>query len=149
MSFRIRRILVAIRDEEHAARGPLQKAATLARATDARIELFHAINEPAAIDALRRGLVKGEPARQIIDATTARSHKRLEKIAAHKEFRGLKVTCRANWDYPPHEAIIRAVQASEADLVIAAVQPKIVAGRLLLANTDWELIRHCPCPVLL
>jgi len=29
------------------------------------------------------------------------------------------------------------------------VQPKSVGSRLLLANTDWELIRNCPCPVLI
>jgi universal stress protein E len=41
------------------------------------------------------------------------------------------------------------VLASKADLVIASVQPKQIGSRMLLANTDWELIRHCPCPVLI
>jgi len=149
MSFRVRRILVAIRDERHALRGPLLKAAAIARASGARIELFHAINEPEALDALRRGLVTGHPAREIIDRITGRSNKRLARLAELKEFRGLKVTCNATWDFPPHEAIIRHALSSDADLVIASIQPKAVGGRLLLANTDWELIRHCPCPVLL
>jgi universal stress protein E len=148
MSFRVRRILVAIRDEKRVPRGQLQKAATLARASGARLELFHAINEPQALDALRRGVVAGHPTREIMNEITRRSEQRLTKLGASKELRGLKVTCAATWDFPPHEAVIRRVLASDADLVVAAAQPREVGGRLLLANTDWELIRHCPCPVL-
>jgi universal stress protein E len=73
----------------------------------------------------------------------------LSRLAALKEFKGLNVTCAATWDFPSHEAIVRRVLATDADLVIAAVQPKSVGSRLLLANTDWELIRKCRCPVLI
>ena len=59
------------------------------------------------------------------------------------------MSAHAEWDYPPHEAIIRRARAIRADLVIAAVQPHRRGARLLLANTDWELIRHCPCLLLL
>ncbi len=58
------------------------------------------------------------------------------------------MSCAATWDFPPHEAIIRRAIVSKTDLVIASAQPQATGGRLLLANTDWELIRHCPCPVL-
>jgi universal stress protein E len=149
MTFRIRRILVAIRDERRAPRGQLRKAAAIARASGARIELFHAINEPQALDALRRGSAAGHPIREIMSALTQRAQKRLARLAAPRDFKGLKVTRRATWDFPPHEAIIRHALATDADLVIAGVQPRERGGRLLLANTDWELIRHCPCAVLI
>jgi universal stress protein E len=149
MSFRIRRILVAIRDEAHAPRAQLRKAAAIARANGARIELYHAISEPVAVDAIRRGSVAGHPVQEITEAIAKRSEKRLTRLAALNELRGLKVSCTAIWDFPPHEAVIRRALASEADLVIAAAQPKAVGNRFLLANTDWELIRHCPCPVLI
>jgi universal stress protein E len=149
MSFRIRRILVAIRDEHHAPRGQLRKAAAIARANGARIELFHAINAPEAVDALRRGMLAGHPVKETIDAITKRAERRLAKIAALKDFNGLKVSGAATWDYPPHEAVIRRALAIGADLVVASVQPRGLGSRLLLANTDWELIRHCPAPVLL
>ena len=149
MSFRIRRILVAIRDERRAPRGPLRKAAALARANGASIELFHAVNAPEALDALRHGYVAGRDAQKVADTVREHAVKRLERLAALKEFKGLKVTCAATWDFPPHEAIIRRVLATNADLVIAAVQPRSIGSRILLANTDWELIRKCPCAVLI
>ncbi len=149
MAFRIRRILVAIRDAHKAPRGPLRKAAALARANGASIELFHAVNAPEALDALRRGYVAGREAEKVADTVRHRALKRLERLSALKEFKGLDVSCAATWDFPSHEAIVRRVLATNADLVIAAVQPKSVGSRLLLANTDWELIRNCPCPVLI
>jgi universal stress protein E len=149
MSFRVRRILVALRNDLRAPRGALRKAAALARANGARIELFHAINEPTALDALRRGWMKGEPGRKVIATVAERAEKHLARLASHGDLAGLKVTCHASWDFPPHEAIIRRATATDADLILASVQPKSVGGRLLLANTDWELIRHSPCPVLL
>jgi universal stress protein E len=149
MSFRIRRILVALRDERRAPRGALRKAAALANANGATIELFHAVNDPEALDALRHGYVEGRDAQEIADKVRQRSLKRLAKLATLKDFKGLKVTCAASWDFPSHEAIVRRVLATKADLVIASVQPREIGGRLLLANTDWELIRHCPCPVLI
>jgi universal stress protein E len=149
MSFRIRRILVAIRDEQRAPLAALRKAAALAQANGARIELFHAVNDPEALHALRRGYIAGRDADEITETLRQRSVTRLEKLAALPELESVKVTCNAAWDFPSHEAIIRRAIATEADLVIASVQPKEVGSRLLLANTDWELIRHCPCPVLI
>jgi universal stress protein E len=149
MPIRVRRILVAIREERRPPRGALRKAAELASSSGARVELFHAINEPEALHTLRRGLVHGLPTKKIIDTVVQRAQGRLARLAALPEFAGLKVTGRASWDYPPHEAVIREALATGADLIVASVQPKIAAGRLLLANTDWELIRHSPCPVLM
>jgi len=149
VSFRTRRILVDVRDERHVPRAALDKAIALAKANGARIELFHAVNEPEALDALRRGYVAGRETQEIMGAIQRRSTKRLERLAARKDFKGLKVTCSAVWDFPPHEAIIRRALTSGVDLVIASPQPKAVGARLLLANTDWELIRHSPCPVLI
>jgi universal stress protein E len=127
----------------------LRKAAALARANGASIELFHAVNDPEALDALRHGYIKGRDAREVSTTVQQRCLKRLAKLAALKDFRGLKVSCAATWDFPSHEAIIRRALATKADLVFATVQPKEIGSRLLLANTDWELIRHCPCPVLI
>lgn len=46
MTTRVRRILVAVRDLQHLPANQLRKAATLAKASGASIELFHAIMEP-------------------------------------------------------------------------------------------------------
>lgn len=59
------------------------------------------------------------------------------------------MSCTASWDFPPHEAIVRRAQVIKADLVVAATRPHPFGSGLLLANTDWELIRQCPVPVLI
>jgi universal stress protein E len=61
----------------------------------------------------------------------------------------VKVSCTASWDHPPHEAIVRHALDTRSDLVIASTRHHGPGVRLLLRNTDWELIRHCPVPLLL
>ncbi|HUK03059.1 MAG TPA: universal stress protein [Steroidobacteraceae bacterium] len=137
MRMRFRRILLAVRDPAHAPRAALRKAASLARASGGSIELFHAISAPGDLEAFVRATVLEEVS------------KRLERIARSPLLRGCRVRCVAEWDYPPHEAIVRRVMKSGSDLVVAATQSHGLGGRLWLRNTDWELIRHCPCPLLL
>jgi universal stress protein E len=136
---RLRRILVAIRDVRRAPQSELRKAGALARASGAAIELFHALAE-RDLDASRQ---------ETLEDTATRARQRLERFARHKALRGVVVSCTTAWDYPAHEAIVRRAIASRADLVIAATHPHRFGGRLLLRNTDWELIRHCPLPLLL
>ena len=78
-----------------------------------------------------------------------RSRERLERFAREAAPRGFHVTCTTQWDYPPHEAIVRRALTTGADLVIVATHSHRLGGRIFLRNTDWELIRHCPVPLLL
>jgi universal stress protein E len=144
MKRNIRRILVAIRDLDRVPRSQLRKAATIARRAGARLELFHANGVPIIPEGGRRG----GSAAAIVDSVARRSQRRLERLARARVFAGLRVECQAVRDYPPHEAVVRRVLATRADLVVAASRTHHLGQRLLLLNTDWELIRHCPCPIL-
>jgi universal stress protein E len=148
MTKAIRRILVAIGDVRHAPRAELRKAAALARASGASIELFHALAEPD-VGIARRGVSTVPALRRYRTIAAVKSCRRLEQLARDKSLRGLSVRCTAAWDYPPHEAIVRRARISRADLVMAVTRPHRLGGRLLLRNTDWELIRQCPVPLLL
>jgi universal stress protein E len=144
----VKRILIAIRDLRHVPQAELGKAAALARAAGARIELFHAIDEPDPAaswpETATAGFVKQRRA-AIVD----QKRRRLGRLARDPSLKGLDVECTSSWDYPPHEAIIRRALASRADLVIAPTRHHRIGARLVLRNTDWELIRHCPTPLLL
>ncbi|HNS28763.1 MAG TPA: universal stress protein, partial [Steroidobacteraceae bacterium] len=74
---------------------------------------------------------------------------RMQRLAALKVLAGRDLRSCVAIDYPPQEAIVRRAKAIRADLVIAATESRTFGKRLLLRNTDWELIRHCPCPLLL
>ena len=145
---RIRHILLAIHDLKRAPRGALRKAGALARAAGATLELFHAIDEPDP-GASWPETATAEFVTRRRAAIASHCQRRLERLAGAESLRRLRVRCTSSWDYPAHEAIVRRALASRADLVIAATRHHVPGARLLLRNTDWELIRHCPVPLLL
>lgn len=130
MTLKIKRILVAIGDPWHVPPGQLRKAAEIAKAAGAHIELCHAIHPDRA-------------------HAVAPARDRMQRLAAFKALAGRDLRSCVAIDYPPQEAIARRAKAIRADLVIAATESRSFGKRLLLRNTDWELIRHCPCPLLL
>ena len=148
MATQIRHILVAIGDIERAPRGELRKAAMLARAARATVELFHAIDEPDPERSFPETATR-EEVEQRRAAILEKYRHRLERFAGDASLRKVTVRCTAVWDYPPHEAVIRRAIAARSGLVIAAARSHRFGARLFLRNTDWELIRHCPVPLLI
>lgn len=148
MANSIKRILVAIRDLHHPPRTELRKAAEWARACGASVELFHAVDLPVRTDRAVSALQAGAVGKLMLTKLRT-ADQRLRQFSRQAGLRGLDVTEHANADYPPHEAVIRRAQRIGADLVIAGTRPHGFTQRLLLRNTDWELIRRCPCPLLL
>ena len=142
----IRRILVAVKDPSTRSLPALRKAAQLARATGAELELFHGIADVIYIDAL-------QIAKQSVGEFESKSRRevlqRLESIAAPLRQQGLKVQSTAEWDYPVYEAIVRRAAANRADLIVAERHATRHVAPWLLRFTDWELLRLSPVPVLL
>lgn len=141
----IRRILVAIKNPYARSFPALEKATQLARALNARLELFHAIAAPVYVD-----LELVDEALSDLESTRRRQFQsRLEAIASRVREQGVVVTTTAECDFPPHEAIVRRAQRMNAGLIVAEAH----AGRhrlpWLLQLTDFELLRHSPVPVLL
>jgi universal stress protein E len=88
-------------------------------------------------------------AKEIIRAAIRERRRTLERLAAGLRRRGLKVKCVVEWDYPQHEALVRHVLAARPDVLIAESGRHGRIARWILSNTDWELIRSCPCPLWL
>jgi universal stress protein E len=148
MATQIRQILVALGDLRRIPRGELRKAGILARAARAKVELFHAIDEPDPERSLPETATFQEV--ETLRAAIAQKYeRRLERFARDPALRGVAVSCTASWDYPPHDAIARRALTTHSDLVIAAARGHRFGARMVLRNTDWELIRHCPVPLLL
>lgn len=140
----IRRILVAVKNTARKSSPAVAKAAALARALDARLELFHAITDPVPFDALSASAFE-----QHLKRGSNRHVQRLEKIAGPLRKQGVTVTTAVEWDYPVHEAVIRRARSQGADLVVAERHAGRHVARWLLRYPDWELLRQSPVPVLL
>ena len=90
--------------------------------------------------------VDGESFEKARDALVEKRMARLGSLVEQLQERGLEASITAAWDHPVHEAIIRRVLATGADLVIT--EP--IEGRAgALSNGDWRLASRCPVPLLL
>jgi universal stress protein E len=78
-----------------------------------------------------------------------RDLKRLKKLAQPLIDAGLRVSVDAVWDHPLHEGIVRKAEKTDPDLVLKDTHYHQLIRRSLFSNTDWNLIRDCPAPLML
>ncbi len=147
MESKMRHILVAIEDLRHAPVNELRKVALLAKAAGAQVELFHAISDfgfvPGSAGVSQRKVWNPKT------AIAAERCRRLRQVARTTALQGLDVKCTVVWEEPAYEAIIRRVLVTGTDLLVCATRRHRFGARLWSQGTDWELIRHCPAPLLL
>jgi len=142
----IKRILVTVKVLDGKSAPAVLKAAQLARAYGAQLELFHGLTAPVYVDPVMMSESGGGSLEQELRQKAVR---RLEAIADRLRMHSIKVTVCAEWDYPAHEAIIRRAVAIKADLIVASRHAGRHAMPWLLRLTDWELVRLSPIPVML
>jgi universal stress protein E len=133
-------LLVVITDPFAKEQPALVKAVALALRSGARLVLFNSFMIPQPVNDTSMSSRS-----QIIASAIRERRARLESLAAGSKVKGAK--CIVKWDYPTQEAIVRQILKTRPDLLITASHRHGRVARWLLANTDWELIRHCPCPV--
>jgi universal stress protein E len=110
------------------------------------IDLFHCLYNPYVQSERvygRRGL--SADIEMLVQVTRERLEQRAKPVADS----GVRIRTSVRWDYPAHEGIVRQALRHRSDLVVAATQRRRAAERLILSNTDWQLIRECPMPLLL
>jgi universal stress protein E len=143
----IRKILVAVKEPSAPSLPAVDKAAQLARAFGASLELYHSVTEKVLVDPYFNFL---EYTRDFERETEQRYRDELQALADKLSRQGLKATANVDWDYPPHEALVRQARRHDIDLIVAechAAARKTAPWMLHL--TDWELLRTSPLPVLL
>jgi universal stress protein E len=142
----IRRILVAVADPGARSQPAVTKGVQLARRLGAEVEVVHCVFDPQVQGELVYGrrLLEAD-IEQRVEAARRRLERRVQALA--RETVPLRVCVR--WDYPPHETIIRQALRHKSDLVVVESRGHGRVSRALLTNTDWQLIRLCPVPLLL
>jgi universal stress protein E len=124
----------------------LERAAFMARATGAGLELFVCyyneyltrdwLLDAPSLDRTRKKIIEGQG-------------KYLEELAVPLRSSGLTVRTSVLWDRPLHSGIIRHAAAIGADLVFKDTHRHSAVSRALFSNTDWNLIRSCASPLWL
>lgn len=142
---RLDRIL-AVLDPTSDAQPAVGKAATLARRFGATLELFVCDFDPALAG---QRFSDTDQLRQLREEFLTERAEFLEQLADELRGEGLAVETHLHWDNPLYRGIVRRVQESSPDLVVKDTHYHSVIRRTVLTNTDWNLIRTCPAPLLL
>jgi len=140
-----KKILVVI-DPTSEEQPAFSKATELARRIDAELALLTCLFDP---DIAHAQWVTGQTLEHIRDEAIDAHFESLERLAEPLRSDGLSVSVRIIWDNPLHEAIVREALNLEADFVVKDTHHHSAVSRVLFTNTDWHLIRECPCPLWL
>jgi universal stress protein E len=136
-------ILVAIADPTAGLNKAVRRARALAHATGAGIELVNAIPHVMSTGSAHAA------AEQFTRYEAEQNGRQLERTANRLRREEIIVNTTVQTGYPIHEAILRQVRRTKADLLIIEARKHGFLGRLLLSQIDFELIRHCPIPLLI
>lgn len=138
------RILVGI--EPHAnSLAAARVGARLAGQLGAALELFSPVYNPHVSLAHFATRDSMEHAR---NSLCARHVERLSAVAPELGFSG-HLEAHAVWDHPFDEALIRRVLERAANLLVVALAERDDPRGSALSAAHWQLVRHCPSPVLL
>jgi universal stress protein E len=127
-------------------RSVLHKAAQLAAALDAKLELFYRAYDSDVIHPPRPG--PHDPAEDI----RAYVDKRQQQLSAYAEelrVTGLNASAHVEWDTQSDDGILREVLRRRPDFVVIEAFPRSPADGFLSYPTHHKLMEACPCPLLL
>jgi universal stress protein E len=141
----IRQILAVV-DPRAVAQPGVDKAARLARAFGARLELLICDTSPQLC---ADQFYAAEFCDVATDGVRAQHYGQLELLAAPIRQQGVSVATDVVFAKPLHAGIVEKVRALRPDLVVKDTHHHSAIRRTLFTNTDWHLIRECPAALLL
>jgi universal stress protein E len=142
MTLKLRRILVAVSDSS--ATRVTQRVTDLAANSAASVEIVSVVRPDLPI--------MGLPPQQLIDIDKAILESRrleLEKLARPLRRRGLEVTCTVVRNDSVSDGIAQRLKSAPADLVAIEAHKHGTLARAFLLQSDYDLIRRCPVPLLI
>lgn len=88
--------------------------------------------------------------RQAMQRIVIKEHTKwlLELAQPYKEA-GIKINEKVVWHNRPFQAAILEVLGNKSDILIKSTHQHSKLSAILFTPTDWNLLRKCPCPVLL
>lgn len=125
--------MVALGTTDASAQPLLRKAVKLAERFDTSVQLLHVL-PPSLL-----------PAGDDLE----RASSQLRSLVTCRQRREVDFDTIVVHDYPVADAIVREVLERKPDLLVASSHRHTKLTRALMDQTDWELIRNCPCPLWL
>jgi universal stress protein E len=139
------RIVVAIKPWERGLPLAAAHARQLARSVGAKIRLVSTVFESRVGGARERGDAK---AMARVEQMVGMARAELERLAHSMREWGADVDTEAVWDASVHRGILSVARAWDASLLVVGVhEHRPLHTRL--TDTDWQLMRQVPCPMLL
>lgn len=138
--------ILSVIDPTSETQPALSRAAAIARASGASLELFisyyneylsgQRLFDSGSLEKARADVIAGH-------------EEYLESLAQPLRDSGIEISIHALWAHPLDESIVRHAAAVGADLVFKDTHHHSALSRTLLTNTDWSLIRNCASPLWL
>lgn len=142
---RVQKILVAVKPWERGLPLAANHARQLAQEIDAELRLVATVFDAA----VAAGGERGDPQAGTAQARAlAGARVELERLAGSLRDWGARVSTRVVWGVPAYEAILTAVREWQADLLVVGAHERSTL-HTRLTDTDWQLMRRSPCPLLL
>lgn len=141
----LQRIVVAIKPWERGLPLAAAHARQLAKSVGAQIRLVGTVFDASVAVGRERSEA---PAMARGERVAGVARVELERLARSMREWGVSVTTQIVWDASAHAGILSAARAWHADLVVVGVHERRPL-HTRLTDTDWQLMRHVPCPLLL
>ena len=131
--------VVDLRQRHSAA---LQRAAVLARESDAALHVLACIEPPWSWP-----LLEHEVRDKARDGFLLEARQQLDAQCGPLRHQGLNVTSQVVWAADPHAEILRYVEEMQPDVVLKDVEQVSELRRTFTTPLDWQLLRDCAAPL--
>lgn len=140
----LRKILVAVSQPSARGNKAVKRAAQLAHQHGARLELFTCVTSGGVLTG-----IAGLQAEEWLKALADQYARELERLANRLRREELIVETVVRGASAAHEAILAQARATRADLIVIEAHEHGLVARMLLSQTDFELVRRSPVPLLI
>ena len=124
----------------------LEKALRLAESSGACIELFRCCYNTSLRNSYlfdKESLIRAE------HGFMHQAEKELEGLAKQIAAEGIEVDYDVCWERHHADSLVRKVLRFQPDILMHQIEKHSRLGHFLFAQSDWQLIRECPVPLLL
>ena len=141
----INHILVVL-DSDHPEQHAFDRALALASSVNADITILGSCYEAYCEDS---SSLEIETKNKIKDALMNNCQLWLDGFVDEAQKQGIEISTEVHWQKNLHNAVMESLNTKDFDLVIKGTKAHKGIIDRVFTHSDWNLLRHCPAPVLL